>query len=89
MTAEEASAASISGRASRRCRSPTPITSLRLCSEIDWREFVESVSLVEHALRRDPAGVYGRMDFLSRDEQRHAVEADRRAEAAKRRCSWR
>ena len=50
------------------------ITSLRQCSEIDWREFVEGVSLVEHALRRDPAGVYGRMDFLSRDEQRHAVE---------------
>jgi cyclic beta-1,2-glucan synthetase len=50
------------------------ITSLRLCSEIDWREYVESVSLVEHALRRDPAGVYSRMDFLSRDQQRHAVE---------------
>src|SRR6185503_14249373 len=50
------------------------ITSLRLCAEIDWREYVEQVSLVEHALRRDPAGVYGRMDFLSRDQQRHAVE---------------
>ena len=50
------------------------ITSLRLCSEIDWREYVEHVSLVEHALRRDPAGVYGRMDFLSRDQQRQAVE---------------
>jgi len=50
------------------------ISSLRLCSEIDWREFVEGVSLVEQALRRDPAGVYGRMDFLSRDEQRHAIE---------------
>jgi len=50
------------------------ITSLRLCSEIDWRDFFESVSLVERALRRDPAGVYGRMDFLSRDQQRQAVE---------------
>jgi cyclic beta-1,2-glucan glucanotransferase len=50
------------------------ITSLRLCSEIDWSEFVERASLVEHALRRDPADVYSRMDFLSRDEQRHAVE---------------
>ncbi len=50
------------------------ITSLRLCSEVDWREYFERVSLVEHALRRDPAGVYGRMDFLSRDQQRHAVE---------------
>ncbi|HSF99991.1 MAG TPA: glucoamylase family protein [Vicinamibacterales bacterium] len=50
------------------------ITSLRLCSEIDWREFFQRVSLVEHALLRDPAGIYSRMDFLSRDEQRHAVE---------------
>ena len=49
------------------------VTSLRLCSEIDWREHFERVSLVEQALRRDPAGVYGRMDFLSRDQQRHAV----------------
>jgi cyclic beta-1,2-glucan synthetase len=50
------------------------ITSLRLCSELDWREYFEHVSLVEHALRRDPAEVYGRMDFLSRDQQRRAVE---------------
>ncbi|MEO8070335.1 MAG: glucoamylase family protein, partial [Acidobacteriota bacterium] len=59
------------------------ITSLRLCSQIDWREYVERVSLVEHALRRDPAGVYARMDFLSRDRQRQAVEllADRTGEA--------
>ena len=50
------------------------ITSLRLCSAIDWRQYVESVSLVEHVLQRDPAGAYARMDFLSRDRQRQAVE---------------
>ena len=50
------------------------IASLRLCSALDWRQYVESVSLVEHALQRDPAGAYGRMDFLSRDRQRQAVE---------------
>jgi cyclic beta-1,2-glucan synthetase len=50
------------------------VTSLRNCREIDWREFVESVSMVERALRRDPSGVYARMDFLSRDQQRHAAE---------------
>jgi cyclic beta-1,2-glucan synthetase len=50
------------------------ITSLRLCSAIDWRQYVESVSLVEQVLQRDPAGAYGRMDFLSRDRQRQAVE---------------
>ncbi len=50
------------------------ITSLRLCSVIDWREFFESVSLVEQVLQRDPSGIYRRMDFLSRDRQRQAVE---------------
>jgi len=50
------------------------ITSLRLCAEIDWPQFVESVSLVERVLQRDPAGVHGRMEFLSRDRYRQAVE---------------
>jgi len=50
------------------------ITSLRLCSTLDWSQYFESVSLVEGVLQRDPAGVYGRMDFLSRDRYRQAVE---------------
>src|SRR5581483_7327682 len=50
------------------------ITSLRLCASLDWQTYVESVSLVEQVLQRDPAGAYGRMDFLSRDRQRQAVE---------------
>jgi cyclic beta-1,2-glucan synthetase len=50
------------------------ITSLRLCSTLDWTEHVERVSLVERVLQRDPAGVYGRMEFLSRDRYRQAVE---------------
>ncbi|HEX5632844.1 MAG TPA: hypothetical protein VFX50_06430, partial [Gemmatimonadales bacterium] len=50
------------------------ITSLRLCAALDWSTYFESVSLVEQVLRRDPAAVYGRMDFLSRDRYRQAVE---------------
>jgi cellobiose phosphorylase len=50
------------------------IGSLRLMSSFDWSEFFESVSLVEQVLQRDPAGVYARMDFRSRDRYRHAVE---------------
>jgi len=50
------------------------VTSLRLCSTIHWPDYVEAVSLVEQALQRDPAGAYARMDFLSRDQQRRAVE---------------
>ena len=50
------------------------ITSLRLTSTIDWSRYVERVSHVEQILRRDPAAVYPRMDFQSRDRYRQAVE---------------
>jgi cyclic beta-1,2-glucan synthetase len=50
------------------------IASLRFLSAMDWKEFVESLSLVEEVLRKDPAAVYGEMDFATRDRYRHAVE---------------
>jgi cellobiose phosphorylase len=50
------------------------IGSLRALSAIDWREFVETMSVVEHTLRDDPAGVYAGMDFATRDQYRHVVE---------------
>ncbi len=50
------------------------ITSLRLCGTLDWNLYVERVSLVEQILRRDPPGVYARMEFGSRDRYRQAVE---------------
>ncbi|MEJ7668260.1 MAG: glucoamylase family protein [Casimicrobiaceae bacterium] len=50
------------------------IGSLRLLEAIDWREFVESLSKVEHVLREDPAGAYAKMDFATRDRYRHVVE---------------
>jgi cyclic beta-1,2-glucan synthetase len=64
------------------------ITSLRLCSTLDWSLYFESVSLVEGVLQRDPAGVYGRMDFLSRDRYRQSVEdlADGTGRGS---CGWR
>ncbi|WP_386362112.1 GH36-type glycosyl hydrolase domain-containing protein [Xanthomonas campestris] len=51
------------------------IGSLRFLDEMDWREFVESMSLVEQTLRKDPADVYARMDFQTRDAYRHVVES--------------
>lgn len=57
------------------------IGSLRFLSAMDWRQFVESISAVEHMLRSDPPGVYGRMDFATRDRYRHAVEAIARRSA--------
>ncbi len=50
------------------------IGSLRLLEAIDWSAFVEALSLVEHALREDPAQAYADMDFTTRDSYRHAVE---------------
>ncbi len=50
------------------------INSLRFLSSHDWREFVENHSLVEQIFQGDPAGVYGDMDFGTRDRYRHAVE---------------
>ncbi len=50
------------------------ITSLRFLSAMDWKEFVESLSLVETTLLADPANVYSAMDFATRDRYRHAVE---------------
>ncbi|MBU0499485.1 MAG: cyclic beta 1-2 glucan synthetase [Gammaproteobacteria bacterium] len=51
------------------------IGSLRSLGTLDWRAFVESLSLVEQALRSDPSGVYAAMDFATRDRYRHAIEA--------------
>lgn len=54
------------------------IASLRLVNATEWRRFVEAHSATEKILREDPAGVYGGMDFATRDEYRHVVEATAR-----------
>jgi len=51
------------------------IGSLRSLSAMDWKEFVEALSAVEQVLRTDPARVYRSMDFSTRDNYRHSVEA--------------
>ena len=51
------------------------ITSMRLISALDWTAFFEEISLVERELRRDPAGIYARMEFATRDRYRHAIES--------------
>ncbi len=55
------------------------IGSLRLLGATHWPEFVETLSSVEQILREDPIGIYGRMDFGTRDTYRHAVESVARA----------
>ncbi len=48
------------------------ITSMRLMSNVDWAELVESVSLVDQRLRA--ASAFAAMDFSTRDIYRAAVE---------------
>ncbi len=50
------------------------IASLRFLDATDWRHFVETMSVVERTLREDPEGVYGNMNFATRDRYRHVVE---------------
>ena len=73
-TIEDAIRAEGRHQASEQATMANLVGSLRLIATFDWSEFFEKVSLVEQVLQRDPAGVYGRMDFRSRDRYRHAVE---------------
>ncbi len=50
------------------------IVSLRVLASIDWPEFIDSVSEVDRILRSDPADVYAKCDFNTRDRYRHSVE---------------
>src|SRR5687768_7715352 len=50
------------------------INSLRILAKMDWREFVEAISIVEQTLREDIGGAYSLMDFHTPDTYRHAVE---------------
>nr|WP_165930910.1 glucoamylase family protein [Paralcaligenes ureilyticus] len=50
------------------------IVSLRFLATMNWREFVETMSIVERILEKDPVGAYSQMDFGTRDRYRHSVE---------------
>ncbi len=48
--------------------------SLRTLGRLDYTRIFEDISLVEAELRKDPAGVYQRSDFATRDMSRRIVE---------------
>ncbi|HXH98798.1 MAG TPA: glucoamylase family protein, partial [Sphingobacteriaceae bacterium] len=50
------------------------INSFRFLTTTNWRDFVEDTSIIESTLRRDINGIYGKMDFHTRDQYRHAIE---------------
>jgi len=51
------------------------IGNFRFLDQVDWKEFFEKVSLVEKELKRDPAGIYLKMDFQTRNSYRNVIEA--------------
>ncbi|MFA5627392.1 MAG: glucoamylase family protein [Thiohalomonadaceae bacterium] len=50
------------------------IGSLRFIGTNDWKAYVESLSVVEQTLRKDPVGMYAKQDFTTRDRYRHIIE---------------
>jgi len=74
LSAEEAAARSTQRVALTQIIMANSITSLRTIARMDWRVFVERQSVMDAALRNDPAGAYARMTFATRDDYRHVVE---------------
>ena len=50
------------------------IRALSLIADINWNAFFDSVSRLEAELTQDPAGIYAKMDFRTRDRYRKIVE---------------
>ena len=50
------------------------IGSLRFIGAMDWRNYVESLSVVEQTLQEDPTGMHASQDFATRDRYRHVIE---------------
>lgn len=74
-TIEEVVRAESQSQAADQASMANSIASLRFVNATEWPKFVEAHSATEEILRGEPAGVYGRMDFATRDEYRHVVEA--------------
>jgi cyclic beta-1,2-glucan synthetase len=72
--AEESTARATQRLALTQVMMANSITSLRTLGGMDWPEFIEAQSVLEAALRRDPAEIYSRMTFETRDQYRHVVE---------------
>ncbi|MBY0475301.1 MAG: cyclic beta 1-2 glucan synthetase [Nitrosomonas sp.] len=74
ITAAQLSEASGRTGAANQISIANSIGSLRFIDTMDWRNFVESLSVVEETLREDPAGMHALQDFVTRDRYRHVIE---------------
>ncbi len=74
VTATQLSAAASRTAAANQISIANSISSLRFIDAMDWRDFVESLSVVEQTLRKDPSRMYAKQDFATRDRYRHVIE---------------
>ena len=74
VTATQLSAAAARTAATNQISIANSIGSLRFIGAMDWRDYVESLSVVEQTLRKDPTGTYASQDFATRDRYRHVIE---------------
>ena len=74
LTIEQQIQTEIQQQAAEQVSIANSIGSLRFLGTMDWQEFVETMSVVEQTLRQDPAAIYGKMEFATRDQYRHVIE---------------
>lgn len=74
VTATQLSAAAGRTAAANQISIANSIGSLRFIGAMDWRNYVESLSVVEQTLREDPTGMHASQDFPTRDRYRHVIE---------------
>ncbi|MGM0680546.1 MAG: cyclic beta 1-2 glucan synthetase, partial [Pseudomonadota bacterium] len=74
VTATQLSATASRTAAANQISIANSISSLRFIDAMDWREFVESLSVMEQTLGDDPSGLYASQDFATRDRYRHVIE---------------
>ena len=74
VTATQLSAAAGRTAATNQISIANSIGSLRFIGAMDWRVYVEELSVIERALHSDPAGAHAQQDFATRDRYRHVIE---------------
>ena len=74
VTATQLSEAAGRSAATNQISIANSIGSLRFIGAMDWRNYVEALSVVEQSLREDPAGMHASQDFATRDRYRHVIE---------------
>ena len=74
VSATQLSAAAARTAATNQISIANSIGSLRFIGTMDWRDYVESLSVVEQTLREDPAEMHASQDFATRDRYRHVIE---------------